>query len=111
MTAPSNSKYTNLPMKAYKERRDKSSLDINFVLVVGVTHWRSSKNLVIVNFKCWQQKLFYLTILNLTKFLIEEAPILYEEETDKEKELAFDAWKHAKYLCRNYILNDLGNTL
>ncbi|KAA0042920.1 pol polyprotein [Cucumis melo var. makuwa] len=55
--------------------------------------------------------LFYLTTLNLAKFLKEDAPILLEGETDKEKQLAVDAWKHAGYLCKNYTLNGLDNTL
>ncbi|TYK02905.1 pol polyprotein [Cucumis melo var. makuwa] len=55
--------------------------------------------------------LFYLTTLNLAKFLKEDAPILPEGETDKEKQLAVDAWKHAEYLCKNYILNGLDYTL
>ena len=36
-----------------------------------------------LNFKRWQQKmLFYLTILNLARFLIEDAPKLKEDERD-----------------------------
>ena len=36
-----------------------------------------------LNFKRWQQKmLFYLTTLNLARFLTEEAPNLKEDERD-----------------------------
>ncbi|KAK4256425.1 hypothetical protein QN277_009292 [Acacia crassicarpa] len=65
------------------------------------------------DFKRWQQKMFfYLTTLNLARFLTEDAPKLEEgQETDKEKIVATDAWKHFDFLCRNYILNGLDNTL
>ncbi|KAK6153677.1 hypothetical protein DH2020_013316 [Rehmannia glutinosa] len=63
-------------------------------------------------FKRWQQKmLFYLTTLNLARFLTKDAPTMGEEETDKEKRMAFDAWSQSDFLCRNYILNGLDNTL
>ncbi|XXG59389.1 hypothetical protein AAC387_Pa04g1484 [Persea americana] len=55
--------------------------------------------------------LFYLTTLNLARFLHEDAPSLKEDETDKQVVAAVDAWKHADFLCRNYILNGLDNTL
>ena len=36
------------------------------------------------DFKRWQQKmLFYLTTLNLAKFLREDAPVCSENETDR----------------------------
>ncbi|KAK4280218.1 hypothetical protein QN277_011866 [Acacia crassicarpa] len=65
------------------------------------------------DFKRWQQKIFfYLTTLNLARFLTEDAPKLEEgQEADKEKVVAIDAWKHFDFLCRNYILNGLNNTL
>ena len=63
------------------------------------------------NFKTWQDKmLFYLTTLNLTKFLKEVALILVEGETDRQSEAAVDAWKHGDFLCRHSILNGLDNT-
>ena len=55
--------------------------------------------------------LFYLTTLNLTSFLREDAPALKENETDKQLVATVEAWKHADFLCRNYILNGLDNTL
>ena len=55
--------------------------------------------------------LFYLTTLNLAKFLTEDAPILPKGESDKEKQPVVDAWIHIEYLCKNYILNGLDNTL
>ncbi|XXG80650.1 hypothetical protein AAC387_Pa09g1466 [Persea americana] len=56
--------------------------------------------------------LFYLTTLNLARFLLEEAPALKEGETDKQVVAAVEAFlKHVVFLCRNYILNGLDNTL
>ncbi|KZV20559.1 hypothetical protein F511_13493 [Dorcoceras hygrometricum] len=51
--------------------------------------------------------LFYLTTLNLVRFLHEDAPTVSENETDKEKRAAFEAWGHGDFLCRNYVLNGL----
>ncbi|KAL0456423.1 UNVERIFIED_CONTAM: hypothetical protein Slati_0981500 [Sesamum latifolium] len=64
------------------------------------------------DFKRWHQKmLFYLTTLNLERFLSEEAPIVFEGETHTQKMVAMDAWVHGDILCRNYILNGLSDTL
>ena len=80
--------------------------------ITGVANGEKLENFGGVDFKRWQQKmLFYLTIWNLEKFLTDDAPILPEREYDKEKQLAVNTWKHAKYLCKNYILNVLDNTL
>ncbi|XXG39618.1 hypothetical protein AAC387_Pa01g0534 [Persea americana] len=43
-------------------------------------------------FKRWQQKmLFYLTTLNLARFLHREAPTLKEDETNKQVVAAVEA--------------------
>lgn len=64
------------------------------------------------NFKTWQQKmLFYLTTLNLAKFMKEVAPIIDEGDIDRQSVAAVDAWKHGDFLCRHSILNGLDNTL
>ncbi|KAL0396263.1 UNVERIFIED_CONTAM: hypothetical protein Scaly_0074700 [Sesamum calycinum] len=64
------------------------------------------------DFKRWHQKmLFYLTTLNLASFLSEEAPVVSEGESDTQKRAAIDAWGHGDFLCRNYILNGLSDTL
>ena len=47
----------------------------------------------------------------MAKFLKNDALFLAKGETNKEKKLAVDAWKQAEYLCKNYILNGLDNTL
>ena len=52
-------------------------------------------------FKRWQQKmLFYLTTLQLARFLQEDPP---ESRTD--------AWTQCDFICRNYILNGLDDSL
>ena len=55
--------------------------------------------------------LFYLTTLNLARFLNEDGPKLDVGETDKEKLAPVDAWNHSDFLCHNYVLNGLENTL
>ena len=53
------------------------------------------------DFNRWQQKmLFYLTTLNLAKFLREDAPICSENEADRQVVAAVDAWKHSDFLCK-----------
>ena len=64
-----------------------------------------------LNFKRWQQKMFYLTTLNLTRFLTEEAPKLKEDECDIQVSSVVDAWKHSDFLCRNYVMNALTDSL
>ena len=48
--------------------------------------------------------LFYLTTLNLAKFLKEDAP---KPGTFKEEAAVVDAWHHVDYICKNHILNGL----
>ena len=55
--------------------------------------------------------LFYLTTLNLARFLIEEPPKLSEGETDMQVANVVDAWKHSDFLCRNYVMNGLDDSL
>ena len=63
------------------------------------------------DFKRWQQNMFYLTTLNLARFLNEDGHKLDVGETYKEKLAAVAAWNHSDFLCRNYVLNGLENTL
>ena len=77
-----------------------------------VSHGKKPEKFNGIDFKRWQQKmLFYLTTLKLTCFIREDAPALKENETDKQVVAAMEAWKHADFLCHNYILNGLDNTL
>ena len=77
-----------------------------------VSHGEKPEKFNGTEFKRWQQKmLFYLTTLNLARFLQEDAPALKEDETDRQVVAAVEAWKHSDFLCRNYLLNGLDNTL
>ena len=77
-----------------------------------MSHGEKPKKFNGTDFKRWRQKmLFYLTTLNLACFLREDAPALKENETNKQVVVAMEAWKHANFLCRNYLLNGLDNTL
>ncbi|GKE97733.1 hypothetical protein Tco_0021084 [Tanacetum coccineum] len=58
---------------------------------------------------------FYLTTLNLARFLNETAP---QVEPPKEGQpsnahavQAVEAWKHSDFLCHNYVLNGLVDSL
>ena len=67
-----------------------------------------------LNFKRWQKKkkmLFHLTTLNLARFLIEDGPKLKEDERDIQVINAIDSWKHSNFLCKNYVLNGLIDSL
>lgn len=55
--------------------------------------------------------LFYLTTLNLEKFLREDVLTLNVDETNQQVVVVVEEWKHADFLCRNYILNGLDNIL
>ena len=65
-----------------------------------------------VDFKRWQQKMFfYLTTLSLQKFIKEEVPNSNEQVLEKDRSLVIEAWKHSDFLCRNYILSGLDDIL
>ncbi|GMQ05992.1 hypothetical protein CsSME_00050763 [Camellia sinensis var. sinensis] len=84
----------------------------SLLTTVPINHNEKPEKFNGTEFKRWQQKiLFYLTILNLARFVKENAPALSEEETDRQAIAAVEAWKHSDFLCRNYILNGLDNTL
>ena len=50
--------------------------------------------------------LFYLTTL-----LTEDAPKIKEDEHDIQVISDVDVWKHSYFLCRNYIMNALTDSL
>ncbi|KAJ9566473.1 hypothetical protein OSB04_002439 [Centaurea solstitialis] len=65
-----------------------------------------------LNFRRWQQKMFfYQTTLNLAWFLTEVPPQLGEGESDVQSVSVAEAWKHSEFLCRNYVLNGLADPL
>ena len=53
--------------------------------------------------------MFYLTTLNLARFLTEDQ--LKANEDDRDSLMVFDVWKSFYYLCRNYVLDGLTNPL
>ncbi|KZV56992.1 hypothetical protein F511_08150 [Dorcoceras hygrometricum] len=55
--------------------------------------------------------LFYLTTLNLARFLTEEYSSLKEGEHNAESVSAVETWNHSDFLCRNYVLNGLADAL
>ncbi|GKA37244.1 pol polyprotein [Tanacetum coccineum] len=68
------------------------------------------------NFKRWQQKMFfYLTTLNLSRFLNEIAPQVEPptegQPSNAQAMQAVEAWKHSDFLCHNYVLNGLVDDL
>ncbi|GJR87318.1 retrovirus-related pol polyprotein from transposon TNT 1-94 [Tanacetum coccineum] len=68
------------------------------------------------NFKRWQQKMFfYLTTLNLVRFLNETAPQVEPptegQPSNAQAVQAVEAWKHSDFLCHNYVLNGLVDSL
>ena len=82
------------------------------VIPISVSPREKPKKFNKLNFKRWQQKmLFYLTTLNLARFLIEDAPKLKEDEHDIQVINIVGAWKHSKFLYRNYVMNALANSL
>ncbi|CAM8911057.1 unnamed protein product [Rhodiola kirilowii] len=54
---------------------------------------------------------FYLTQLGFARYLTENTPMVAENETDHQVLMAYNAWKDAEYLCRNYLLNSLNDVL
>jgi len=79
---------------------------------VPVNHNEKPDKFSGLNFKTWQQKmLFYLTTLNLARFLKEDPPTVREDEVDAQAFHAVDAWNHSDFLCRNYVLNGLADGL
>ena len=55
--------------------------------------------------------LFYLTTLNLARFLNKNAPKLKEDEHDIQDISVVDSWKHSDFLSKNYVMNALTDSL
>ena len=53
--------------------------------------------------------MFYLTTLNLTRFLTKDQSKANED--DRESLMEFDVWNSSDYLCSNYVLNSLIDSL
>ncbi|KAK5772100.1 hypothetical protein PVK06_048370 [Gossypium arboreum] len=87
--------------------------NLMLLMVVAISHSEKLANFSRQNFKTWQQKmLFYLTMLNLAKFLKDDPPTVKEGEVDKVTTFtAVEALKHFDFLYGNYILNGFSNAL
>ena len=82
------------------------------VTPMALSHGERPEKFTGADFKRWQQKmLFYLTTLGLAKYLTEDAPVVAELEPDPVKVEAHTAWKNSDFMCKNYILNGLDNSL
>ena len=65
-----------------------------------------------VNFKRWQQWVFFwLTTLGLQKFTSEDTLVPADDMPYREKFMIIEAWKHADFLCKGYILSVLEDDL
>ena len=53
--------------------------------------------------------IFYLTTLNLARFLTKDPSKANED--DRDSLIAFEVWKSSDYLCQNYVLNSLTDPL
>ncbi|KAK5845849.1 hypothetical protein PVK06_002083 [Gossypium arboreum] len=82
-------------------------------MAVAVSHNEKPTKLSGQDFKTWQHKmLFYLTMLNSTKFLKDDPPTVKEGEVDEVTAFTtVESWKHLDFLCQNYILNGLLDAL
>ncbi|KFK25531.1 hypothetical protein AALP_AA8G127200 [Arabis alpina] len=64
------------------------------------------------SFKMWQKKMhFYLTTLNLEKYIREDCPSLPADNTDFRALASVDAWRHGDFLCKVYIQSRLVDQL
>ena len=96
-TAVLHSKYLlHIYIQIFVTEMASPSTPVNFIL----NHGEKPERFNGTDFKIWQQKmLFYLTTLNLARFLNEDGPKLDIGEIDKEKLAAVDAWNHSDFLC------------
>jgi len=51
--------------------------------------------------------LFYITTLNLTKFLTKKVLKWLDDESNPTFMAAMNAWNYSYFMCSNYILNGL----
>ncbi|XP_050379990.1 uncharacterized protein LOC126797398 [Argentina anserina] len=87
---------------------------------IGKNHVEKPEKFKGSDFKRWQHKmLFYLTTLNVANVLTTETPTVLVGEGDNaptaaqqaENKKAIDSWETNEFLCMNYILNALDDSL
>ncbi|XP_060182160.1 uncharacterized protein LOC132611810 [Lycium barbarum] len=65
-----------------------------------------------INFKGWQQRMFFwLTTLGMQKFTNENPSVTKEGMHENQRFMITEAWKHADFLCKGYILSALDDDL
>ena len=64
-----------------------------------------------IDFKRLRQKMFYLTIMNLTNIVKEDVSEPDKEPPSKVSLVTIEAWTQSDFLYRNYIMNCLENNL
>lgn len=78
-----------------------SEMDPSSMAPILPTHREKSDKFISTDSKYWQQwMLCYLTMLNLARFLREDAPTISQDETNKEKRATYDTWGHNDFLCQ-----------
>ncbi|KAL4361751.1 hypothetical protein GQ457_04G007350 [Hibiscus cannabinus] len=93
-------------------KKTSQAMNLN-ATAVAMSHNEKPSKFTGQNFKTWQQKMsFYLTMLNLAKYLNEISPVVTigDKEGEVDDRTAFSitqAWEQGDFLCRNYILNGL----
>ncbi|KAL8474677.1 hypothetical protein ACS0TY_031207 [Phlomoides rotata] len=55
--------------------------------------------------------LFYLMTLHLAWFFREDLPVVDKNDTDTVRRVAYDQWGQIDFLCRNYVLGGLMDSL
>ncbi|XP_070015100.1 uncharacterized protein [Nicotiana sylvestris] len=64
------------------------------------------------NFKGWIQRVFFwLSTFGMLKLTSEDPPVPAADMPDNEKFMIVEAWKHADFLCKGYILSALEDDL
>ena len=70
----------------------------SLMISIPLNHNDKPKKFSGLNFKTWQHKmLFYLTNLNLARFLKEDPPTIREDEVDVQIFNIVEAWKHSDF--------------
>lgn len=78
------------------------------VMTTLVNHVENPKKFSGLHFKSWQKiMLFYLTTLNLARFLTGESLMMPRGEGYVQALSAIEGRKHSDLLCRKYVLNGL----
>ena len=96
----------------FQQSKIELSMDSQSVGGISKNHDEKPEKFKGLDFKRWQQKmLFYLTTMNLAHIVREDVPKTDENLVTKETMLTIEAWKQSDFLCRNYILNRLDDTL